>query len=75
MTLVSISLSLSQLLLWVSFELIFDNFTSLNSHLTVLGSHPVRLPDRHVADELAHVLHVVDVLGEQVALHLQPVRI
>ena len=45
------------------------------AHLAVLGAHPVCLPDGHVADELAHVLHVVDVLGEQVALHLQPVRV
>ena len=41
----------------------------------MLGSDSVRLPDGHVADQLAHVLHVVDVLGEQVALHLQSVRV
>ena len=45
------------------------------SHLTMLGSDSVRLPDGHVADQLAHVLHVVDVLSEQVALHLQSVRV
>ena len=47
----------------------------LTSHLTMLGSDSVRLPDGHVADQLAHVLHVVDVLSEQVALHLQSVRV
>ena len=45
------------------------------SHLTMLGSDSVRLPDGHVADQLAHVLHVVDVLSEQVALHLQSVGV
>ena len=45
------------------------------SHLTMLGSDSVGLPDGDVADQLAHVLHVVDVLSEQVALHLQSVRV
>ena len=41
----------------------------------MLGSDSVGLPDGDVADQLAHVLHVVDVLSEQVALHLQSVRV
>ena len=43
--------------------------------LRMLGSHPLSLSHSHVTDELADVLHVVNVLGEQVALHLQSVRV
>ena len=39
-------------------------------HLAVLGSDPVRLPHGHVADQLAHVLNVVNVLGKQITLYL-----
>ena len=52
-----------------------DNPGDKLSDLTVLGPDSVGLPDGHVADQLAHVLHVVDVLSEQVALNLQTVRV
>ena len=48
---------------------------NMKINLGVLGPHTVRLPHGDVADELADVLHVVYVLREQVALHLQSVRV
>ena len=41
--------------------------------LRMFGSDPLCLPDGHVTDQLTDVLHVVNVLGEQVALHLEAV--
>lgn len=43
--------------------------------LRMFSSDPLCLPDSHVTDQLADVLHVVNVLSEQVALHLQSVRV
>ena len=44
-------------------------------HLGMFSSHSLSLSHRHVADQLADVLHVVNVLGKEVALNLQPVGV
>lgn len=41
----------------------------------MFSSHSLSLSHRHVADQLADVLHVVNVLGKEVALNLQPVGV
>ena len=44
-------------------------------HLGMFSSDSLGLSHGYVTDQLADVLHVVNVLGEEVALNLQPVGV